>query len=89
MPINKMIRKNPNSDSFSRTAKNERWVTRNIESPIASGQRTIEEIERERQNQGLPCLKQLLNKAVHQTYDIVTICIKRIFIVYHLKRYLK
>ena len=48
MPINKMIRKNPNSDSFSRMAKNERWVTRNIESPIASGQRIIEEIERDR-----------------------------------------
>ena len=48
MPINKMKRKRPNSDSLSRTAKNERCVTRNIESPIASGHRIIEEIERER-----------------------------------------
>lgn len=47
-PANKMLRKSPNSLSFSRIRKNEGWSNKKIERPIASGVRAMAERERER-----------------------------------------
>jgi len=47
IPANKMLRKIPNSSSFSRVTKNEGCSNKKIESPIARGASTMEEIERE------------------------------------------
>lgn len=46
-PINKPLRTSPNSYSFSRTEKNDGCCSKKIESPIATGAMTIDEIDRE------------------------------------------
>ena len=48
IPINKMIRKIPNSSSFSNVTKNEGCSSKNIDSPTARGAKIMEETEREK-----------------------------------------